>query len=146
MKVYIASSFQNKVLIKSLELYMKLVINEVEIVSDWYNDIKIGTLKERAQLDYSGIDEADLVLAIHKFGYGTSSEMGYALGSNTPLIYLVDEIFFPGMDSTGESIDEILPSGLLELYNGENDIKNIHGLIVHNIKDLLKVLKLYLKE
>ena len=147
MKIYLAGGYSSKHHIRGMGKWLQTQVNGIEFTSRWLEDTKIENLRDRAHTDYGGIDDADILVASHPYGYGTSSEMGYALGSKKPVIYLVDNFCFKGLDTME---DELLPAGMLTVYKYEDDfaIRNqlsnkYKGFIVNNLEDLVKILKNY---
>ena len=141
MKVYLASKFENKMLINVLSIFIKDRISNTEIVSLWHShDKPVLDLKERAKIDYSGVRECDILIAIAPFGTGTNSEMGYALGLGKKVIYLVDKMFYDGtiIPSIGDPYP--LPVGMLdELFIADEES---NGYIVHDLYNLIFILNI----
>ena len=80
-------------------------LSGIEVVYDWiFTTPLILIVPERSKLDYGAIDRADVVVAFYPYGYGTSSEMGYAIG------FVVDKCFY---DTVKE---RLLPLGKLVEY------------------------------
>jgi len=104
MKFYIASKLENYEQVKDLSLKLK---NAGWVHTyDWtvhgsVKEVSIERLKEVGQLEYNGINEADVVIVLTPQGRGTHTELGIALAMNKQ-IYLchADNRYFQCDDNT----------------------------------------------
>lgn len=122
MKVYLASSFENRALMPFIEEWFAAKLPSIDIVGRWWAMPKVENLQERAMLDFDAIKSADLLIAFYPYGYGTSAEMGFALGSDIPVIY-----FTPYSQLTDES--------MAPLAAGHDNCRVITGL--NHLQDTL---------
>lgn len=92
MKIYVASKFENKEVVR--EVYKQLKENEFKITCDWTNHQKTSDkkpkhiLKKQAIEDYQGICDADILLFLPPGGKGTHIEIGIAMGKGTPVVII----------------------------------------------------------
>ncbi len=105
MKIYVASKFENKELVK--EVQEELIREGHSITHDWSNEsdagktgIELENYQARcAQQDFDGVKNADLVLLINHQGCkGTYTEFGIALALNKYVVIvkpeLTNQVFF----------------------------------------------------
>ena len=96
-KIYLAGFVDNRLLLKVVGEWLISELKkrniEIEITSTWIDNPE-GYVEDRAEQDYSDIERSDLVLITWPGAFGTSSEMGYALGLGKPIIvYASEEVF-----------------------------------------------------
>lgn len=148
MKIYIASKFENKLLVNCLsELIRAYSTNLIEFTNNWSYKKHKMTMEECAKEDYEDIERSDILIAVAPFLAGANSEMGYALGLGKKVFYLVDQIFHSGeiIPAWGEVLP--LPAGYLDHPYNDNyefckDLFNIEsrGWVVHNIEDMIMIM------
>lgn len=90
-KLYLASSVENRVMLPTVEWHLLRALPDWKIIGDWYNQPPVPDNGERAALDFGAIQEADALVAVYPYGYGTVSEMAFALGRGKPVIYIRPE-------------------------------------------------------
>lgn len=73
------------------------------ITSRWHIIGEEKDLNRRASIDYTDLSKAHCILASFPYGFGTSSELGFALGANKHIIYFRPKAYRD---------DELLPTGL----------------------------------
>lgn len=149
MKVYLASQFDNKILLQSFKELLKIKYPEVEVTSTWIKT-PVLSLQDAARMDFSDIENSDLVIAFYPGHYGTSSELGYALAKHIPIIFVSPHyihLYEPelnnlGMLPVGKLIQyEKSPYRLKDMYK----IYELNGIIVYSLEQCLDTLLLYLK-
>jgi len=149
--IYIASSTENRTLLPTFATQLvrgiNLIIGEygnaiaksgykipriAKLSSRWFQDDPVYSLKSRAKLDYSHIDQSLIMVAVYPYGYGTTSEMGYALGKKIPIIYFRESTFIE---------DDPLPAGKLAevhtLCPAMNDSRNAPHKILQNLEETI---------
>lgn len=150
MNIYIASSYENKALIRVLSKYIKdqFLMNtskwenlSIDIVSRWISQDYISDLKERAMIDFNDIDRSDVLLSVFPYGRGTASEMGYALAKEKPIIYFCDKQFLTKLTPDGRNVGPLM-LGLLNEFSDDLYQDNSFGYIVHNEINLIQCLKI----
>jgi len=98
MNYYVATSYTNKVgahlLVELINSSQDQVLRELTVTSRWLDEPVAGdSFKEqqaRTLKDLEDIDAADFVISLNPYGYGTSAEQGYTLGTGKPLIVMMD--------------------------------------------------------
>lgn len=123
LNVYLASSAENRTSVSLLASNLCADAN-VTIVGDWWCTPPVTDLETRAVLDFSAINTADLLVVLSPGGYGTSSEIGYALAQNKPVVYWT-------YDTSCE--DAPLPVGLI-LCRCKNDIVSNYFQVVERLQ------------
>lgn len=115
-KVYIASSTYNIVGASAIAHILKR--EDYDVTSSWLTDVsKVDTnedvlrihksnldnphvnnvkpthphLIQRAILDFADIDKSDIVVMVYPYGYGTASEIGYAVAKGKRCLFLTDK-------------------------------------------------------
>jgi len=134
MKIYLASTACNRLFIQAIQYYLgQKVQATLEFVSHWYWKPPIDSVPERAEMDYQGVQEADIVIAFGPHGEGTTSEMGYALAQYTTVVYV------PAWCHKNRIP---LPAGMLHKYKGPEllDAKS-PGWVVEKLEDLVEMLE-----
>ena len=132
MKVYIASLWENKLMVQMVMEYLKSHVKNIKFTNKWQNvDKRIG-VRFRAEEDYNAVSECDVLLALYPYGKGGSSEVGFALGSNKPILFLIDNL------THNDSF--VLPTGVLEEFDGINVDVECRGYVLHHVNDLINIL------
>ena len=147
LNLYFAGKFENRFLIKCLIQYLTSIMEPFKITSDWVNGGYVPSIKTRAKIDFTNIDNSNLLIAVQPLGHGGISEIAYALGKKIPVICIVEElIWFQKIDPEWGWATP-LPTGRLNLYNSDNGSVNFNkespGYIIYEFKDLIKLLNLY---
>lgn len=147
LKIYFAGKYDNKFLIKCLinSLYIKCCseLLSFEVMSQWHDlSFKEYCAKECAALDFGNLENSNLLIATQPFGSGTCSEMGYALGKNIPIIYIIEKEFYNNDIKQEWGWNHPLPSGKLHLFDA-NKFVAMPGNIVHNFDELFSAIKYY---
>jgi len=122
--IYIAGQFANRLILKVLGEYIKKQIPSVVITSDWI-ELGMMSLKNSAETDYSCIRDSDLVLVTWPGGMGTSSEMGFAIGQNIPILTYIDKNFVPNIDDQHSHGINLLPMGAVPKENIITEFVNL---------------------
>lgn len=99
MKYYVATSYANKVganllmdfISKSRNPNLKGLVPTCNWVWEPPVEDTPDAWAKRTMTDLDCIDEADFVISLNPYGYGTASEQGYAVGKGKPLIILMDQ-------------------------------------------------------
>lgn len=100
-KVYFAGAYETKLLI---DWMARSFCHRVERLSDegievqpcsrWHSTVSVDAnekgCRQRVAIDFADIDDADYVVSTYPYGYGTSAELGYAVGKGKPIIYICD--------------------------------------------------------
>lgn len=119
MNVYLASSTDNRHWVSLLAECLTKDAG-VTIVGNWWHTPPVEDLAQRAELDFTAIEEANIIVAVSPYGYGTSSEIGYALGQKKPVIYWSNEFSLE---------DAPLPVGLLLKRNVPDIVTTYRALL-----------------
>lgn len=123
--VYIAGMLDNRPLLRLLKEYIELNIPYVSVNSRWL-DLKTKTsLGFSAEIDYEDLEQSDLLFATWPGQLGTSSEIGYAMGSNKPIILYMEKTLIPDLNNTEDHGIGLLPIG--KIY--DNIITEVHEII-----------------
>lgn len=161
MNIYLAGAFRNRLLIKIARSYLNSFLRESNIkepkfkfTSSWLDQTTNDniTLKSISCMDYSGIDRCDVLVCFFPLAEtgGAISEMGYALGANKKVIYVIEKGLFPGpeeiIDPKKFNSTMPLPVGQLKEFNNVDDLNmEEKGFIVHEFTQLLVCLEYYNK-
>jgi len=153
MKIYLASQFENKVLLQFVRKFIHENNYDHEIISRWI-DNPILTLKDASRMDFQDLQYADLVIAFYPGKVGTSAELGFALAKNIPIIFVSP--FKIELDNAELNNIGILPVGKLVNYSDflENTksasnkeiteyLDKTCGIIVNDISSCLRMLDTY---
>lgn len=125
-KVYLACSAECRLLIAGLARLLRR--GGIEIVSHWHSTKIVSDNSERAYIDYTGISGCDVLVACYPYGYGTCSEMGFALGSGKKVIYFAPDEYFE---------DAPLPAGHAGVIHCSNYVDLFTALGVKHTDDVL---------
>lgn len=148
MNIYLASAFENKLMLNIIKMFLEEKNQKFSITSNWIcdQDKDIKSLKQRASIDFKDVDNSDLLVVFYPYGphRGAICEMSYAIAKNIPVIYLVPQEFFKGLDSIDS---DPLCAGLLEQWSDYTKFNPVSkGYIVHRISDFFKCLNSYVKD
>lgn len=105
MKIYLASSSENRWLIHCLEQYItdrlktagwvhtiNLLHDDDDdgfcFVSDWYKKSAGNNRKVIAREDFNAVDAADVVIGVYPYGEGTASEIAYATAAGKDVMFM----------------------------------------------------------
>jgi len=139
MNIYLSSTYSSKLFLNTIKKVIENSNSHNSVVSDWLTADAAENVITKAASDFCDIDNCDMLVAFYPYGYGTISEMAYAMGQKKFVIYVVDDYFNP--KKTGEP----LICGLLEQF----DPKHIHtswpkyGFIVNNLEDVVYLINMY---
>ncbi|PKR83991.1 group-specific protein [Heyndrickxia camelliae] len=117
MRFYIASSFQNIEMVR--ELSSKLLENGFQQTYDWtQNDKTVGKeeLMRIGTKEKEAVTNCDLFILLLPGGKGSHTELGIALGTGVPKIYILN----PDIENQENSLDTTfyhLPE--VEIHCGE---------------------------
>jgi nucleoside 2-deoxyribosyltransferase len=132
LKLYIASSFQNKFLCEILKMFLTKNLTTqflftFIVVSDWHSISGCAeSNKDRSETDLRQVELADVVVAVYPYGKeGTLCELSYAYGLGKYCIYIRDDIF---------EDDDPLIVGDFSLHKLEENKK---GVIVRDMFEVL---------
>lgn len=146
LNIYFAAKFENRFLIKCMIGYLDLLtpnyMPEFEVTSKWVDAGYQSTAQERANMDFIGVDNSNLLIAVQPLGHGGISEMSYALGKKIPVICIVEESIWSNDVQPEWGWANPLPTGKLCVYDEDFDI-GCPGYIVDNIDNLMHLLNRY---
>lgn len=102
LRIYFSSAYPSKLLVETFaQSFMQNLNSKFDesksstrcrASSSWHSRPAASTLEEMTRQDLSDLQESDMVIALHPPGKsGTNTEIGFALGRNLPLYYLVDD-------------------------------------------------------
>ena len=130
--IYIASAYHNKLLVSAFVSCLDQYLPEVRVISRWHSLPGMPDLSTRARVDYADIDRAHLMLAIYPYGYGTTSEMGYALAKGIPIVYY---------RHPDQEYDDPLPVGMLEQFQPSYCPK--YGIVAITFEEMIQAIFAY---
>lgn len=117
MKTYIAANYPNRQLARIVAKFLENRCSpNLEINARWLYDKGEGlySLQKRSMMDFTDIDNSDMLIALAPCGTGSSAEIAYAIAKNKPVIFLANPCLFKGLnDPNGEP----LPTGLLTEFS-----------------------------
>ena len=130
--VYIASAYHNRLSVNAFVSCLDQRLPEVRVISRWHTLPGMPDLSVRAHFDYTEIDKAHLMLAIYPYGYGTTSEMGYALAKDIPIVYY---------RHPDQEYDDPLPVGMLEQFQPNYCPK--YGIVAITFEEMIQAISAY---
>lgn len=154
LKIYFASKFECRLLVRCLSDYIQTQLPNISTTSRWLEIQNKHPIPECARMDYEDIKNAHITVGVAPFLGGANSELGYALGlGDKKVIYLIDPIIHCRIVAPIWSEKYPLPAGMLgypyrriaeklKLLEGALRIDS-SGYILHSTNDLISVLKFY---
>ena len=136
--IYLAGSFQNRLLLQFMKLYLEKM--DFKINARWLEYGRLN-LKTAALYDYTDIDECDFVIATYPCALGTASELGYALALKKPIIFYIEQSMAPDLDDSERHGIGLLPLGKFKYFTRDsNFLVGEMNVIITNMIDLEIVL------
>lgn len=113
--IYLAGSFETIGLQQIFSAWLsKSFGNNIAILSTWHQEGSVESVVDRANIDFLDISASHVVVASYPHGYGTASEVGYAIGQERNVLWHKH----PDIDD-----ESMLPEGLLVEWSDIKDTK-----------------------
>ena len=89
LKVYIASKYDNRLIVDMLATLMSYQIKNIEIMSKWHTKPRMNNFQDIAFMDIiKGVEACDILIAFYPYGEsGTVTEITSAFYNNKYIIY-----------------------------------------------------------
>lgn len=142
MNIYLSSTYSSKIFLNTIKKEIENSNTHNVVLSNWLTSDVIEDISVSSLIDFHDIDNCDMLIAFYPYGYGTVSEIAYALGRKKFVIYVVDDYYNP------KKIGEPLVCGLLKQFDHNNiyDPWPKYGFVVNNLEDAIYLVNEYRKK
>lgn len=148
MKIYFSSKFENKLMVQSVVEDLQRFVN-FSVVSSWIYLNKPLSIEECSVIDFRDIDNCDVLIALFPFSTGANAEVGYAMGRNKKVIYVVEKMFYNGEYKSKFMAKPLFAGVMFHPYDYEKNIfklitdqvKLYNSFVVHSFDDLVLTLE-----
>ena len=147
MKIYFSSKFENKLMVQSVVEDISRFV-DFSVVSSWIYLDKPLSIEECSVIDFCDIDNCDILVALFPFAEGANAEVGYAMGRNKKVIYVVEKMFYNGEYKSKFMAKPLFAGVMFHPYNYEEEfvltdymIKVYNSFVVHSLDDLVLTLE-----
>lgn len=147
MKIYFSSKFENKLMVQSVVEDISRFV-DFSVVSSWIYLDKPLSIEECSVIDFGDIDNCDVLVALFPFSTGANAEVGYAMGRNKKVIYVVEKMFYNGEYKSKFMAKPLFAGVMFHPYNSEEEFNltdemvNVYNsFVVHSLDDLVLTLE-----
>ncbi len=147
LNIYFSSKFENKLMVQSVvhHLQQYILFNNV---SSWIYLNEPLSIEECSVIDFGDIDKCDVLIALFPFSIGANCEVGYAMGRNKKVIYLVERMLYNG-EYKSKFMTKPLFAGVMFYPYEDNQFKLnketyqlYNAYINHSFVDMVSTLKM----